>query len=103
MNLSKQEFLNCADSAKYIQDKRKLRAELDVEMAKFLAKGGESEILERGQCVTFRSPCFDKSKPELQALAQKFKRKTFTYWCDSHGISQFKSKDGQCVRCGAKS
>lgn len=41
MNLSKQEFLNCGTSAKYIQDKRKLRAELDVEMAKFLKRGGE--------------------------------------------------------------
>lgn len=40
MNLSKQEFLNTGDSAKYIQDKRKLRAELEVEMAKFLANGG---------------------------------------------------------------
>ena len=41
MNLSKQEFLNVGDSAKYIQDKRKLRAELDVEMAKYLKRGGE--------------------------------------------------------------
>ena len=41
MNLSKQEFLNTGDSAKYIQDKRKLRAELETEMAKFLANGGE--------------------------------------------------------------
>lgn len=41
MNLSKQEFLNTSDSAKYIQDKRKLRNELEVEMAKFLASGGE--------------------------------------------------------------
>ncbi|OTG65817.1 hypothetical protein [Acinetobacter silvestris] len=41
MNLSKQEFLNTADSAKYIQDKRKLRAELEAEMAKFLKRGGE--------------------------------------------------------------
>lgn len=41
MNLSKQEFLNTGDSAKYIQDKRKLRAELEAEMAKFLANGGE--------------------------------------------------------------
>ena len=40
MNLSKQEFLNTGDSAKYIQDKRKLRAELETEMAKFLANGG---------------------------------------------------------------
>lgn len=41
MNLSKQEFLNTADSAKYMQDKRKLRAELEKEMAKFLKRGGE--------------------------------------------------------------
>lgn len=41
MNLSKQEFLNTAGSAKYIQDKRKLRAELQKEMAKFLKRGGE--------------------------------------------------------------
>ena len=41
MNLSKQEFLNVGESAKYIQDKRKLRAELDMEMEKFLANGGE--------------------------------------------------------------
>lgn len=40
MNLSKQEFLS-TNSAKHIQDKRKLRAELDVEMAKFLKRGGE--------------------------------------------------------------
>ena len=41
MNLSKQEFLNTAGSAKYMQDKRKLREQLDVEMAKFLKRGGE--------------------------------------------------------------
>ena len=40
MNLSKQEFLNTADSAKYMQDKRKLREELETEMEKFLARGG---------------------------------------------------------------
>lgn len=40
MNLSKQEFLS-TNSAKYMQDKRKLRAELEVEMAKFLKRGGE--------------------------------------------------------------
>lgn len=101
MNLSKQEFLSTGNSAKYIQDKRKLREELEKEMAKFLKRGGEPQTLELGQCAAFRSPCFDKSKPELQALAQKSKRKTFTYWCDSHGIGQFKTKDSQCVRCGA--
>lgn len=40
MNLSKQEFLSVGDSAKYIQDKRKLRNELEVEMAKYLKRGG---------------------------------------------------------------
>ena len=82
--------------------KRHLREDLETEMEKFLANGGEPKTLERGQCMTFRSPCFDKSKSELQALAKQFKRKTFAYWCDSHGISQFKTKDGQCVRCGVK-
>lgn len=41
MNLSKQEFLSTGNSAKYIQDKRKLREELEKEMAKFLKRGGE--------------------------------------------------------------
>lgn len=41
MNLSKQEFLNTGGTGKYMQDKRKLRAELDAEMAKFLKRGGE--------------------------------------------------------------
>ena len=82
--------------------KQNLREELETEMEKFLANGGEPKTLERGQCMTFRSPCFDKSKSELQALAKQFKRKTFAYWCDSHGIGQFKTKDGQCVRCGVK-
>lgn len=41
MNLSKQEFLSVGDSAKYIQDKRKLRNELEVELVKFLKGGGE--------------------------------------------------------------
>ena len=49
MNLSKQEFLNMGDSAKYIQDKRKLRAELDVEMAKFLKRGGVVREVPKGQ------------------------------------------------------
>ena len=49
MNLSKQEFLNTGDSAKYIQDKRKLRAELEAEMAKFLASGGEVRRAPTGQ------------------------------------------------------
>lgn len=46
MNLSKQEFLS-TNSAKYIQDKRKLRAELDVEMAKYLKRGGEIKGVEK--------------------------------------------------------
>ncbi|NHC02351.1 hypothetical protein G9F31_00945 [Acinetobacter sp. 187] len=41
MNLSKQEFLSVGDSAKYIQDKRKLREQLEKDVAEFLAKGGE--------------------------------------------------------------
>lgn len=41
MNLSKQEFLNCGDSSKCIQDKSKLRAELEQQVAEFLAEGGE--------------------------------------------------------------
>ena len=41
MNLSKQEFLSVGDSAKYIQDKSKLREELETELAKFLKSGGE--------------------------------------------------------------
>lgn len=41
MNLSKQEFLSTGNSAKYMQDKRKLREELEKEMAKFLKRGGE--------------------------------------------------------------
>lgn len=40
MNLSKQEFLNTADSSKYIQDKRKLRDELEREMKKYIKRGG---------------------------------------------------------------
>ena len=76
---------------------------LQSEVEAFLASGGKIKELPRGQCVTFRSPCFDKSAKELASLAKKHKRKTFTYWCDSHGIGQFKVKNLTCVRCGAKS
>lgn len=86
-----------------IAAKRQLREELEAEMEKFLAKGGEIEKLDRSQYQTFKSPCFDKSLTELQQLAKKSNRKTFSYWCEKHGITQFKSKDAKCVRCEAKS
>lgn len=54
MNLSKQEFLSI-NSAKHIQDKRKLRAELDVEMAKFLKRGGEIQSVPTGQFSPIQS------------------------------------------------
>ena len=53
MNLSKQEFLSVGDSAKYIQDKRKLRKELETELAKFLKRGGEVETLQTGHSGEF--------------------------------------------------
>ena len=40
MNLSRQEFLKTTDSAKYIQDKRKLRADLEEQLAKYFENGG---------------------------------------------------------------
>jgi hypothetical protein len=76
---------------------------LNAEVEKFLKAGGKVKTLDRSHYQTFRSPCFDKSPKELQKLAIKNKRKTFSYWCDKHGIVQFKAKDGTCVRCGAKS
>ena len=74
---------------------------LNVEVEKFLKAGGKVKTLDRSQYQTFRSPCFDKSLKELQAVAKKNKRKTFSYWCDKHEIGQFKSKDAKCIRCGA--
>ena len=79
--------------------KRRLREELETEMEKFLAKGGEVETLDRSQYQTFRSPCFDKSIHEFQQLAIINKRKSFSYWCDTHGIAQFRSKNAKCIRC----
>lgn len=76
---------------------------LNAEVEKFLKAGGKVKTLDRSQYQTFKSPCFDKSLKELQKVAIKNKRKTFSYWCDKHGIGQFKVKDGTCVRCGAKS
>ena len=86
-----------------ITAKRQLREKLEAEMEKFLAKGGEVKTLDCSQYQTFRSPCFDKSIQELQELAIKNKRKSFSYWCDTHGIAQFKSKNAKCIRCEAKS
>lgn len=74
---------------------------LGAEVEKFLKAGGKVKTLDRSQYQTYRSPCFDKSLKELQAVAKKNKRKTFSYWCDKHGIGQFKSKDAKCIRCGA--
>lgn len=41
MNLSKQEFLSTTSSAKHMQDKRKLREQLESDVAEFLKRGGE--------------------------------------------------------------
>lgn len=87
----------------HIVAKRQLREELETEMEKYLAKGGEVKTLDRSQYQTFRNPCFDKSIQELQELAIENKRKSFSYWCDTHGIAQFKSKNAKCIRCEAKS
>ncbi|WOE32770.1 MULTISPECIES: hypothetical protein [unclassified Acinetobacter] len=84
-------------------EKNVIREQLETDVKKFLATGGKIKTLDRSQYQTFRSPCFDKSLKELQKVAIKNKRKTFSYWCDKHGIGQFKVKDGTCVRCGAKS
>lgn len=40
MNLSKQEFLNCGESAKYIQANHNLRQQLESDVAEWLASGG---------------------------------------------------------------
>lgn len=40
MNLTKQEFLNCADSAKYTQSSHKTRVQLENDMREWLEKGG---------------------------------------------------------------
>ncbi|AOA58195.1 hypothetical protein [Acinetobacter larvae] len=86
-----------------IHQKQLESAALAAEVEKFLAKGGKVDVLPRSHYVTFRSPCFDKSKSELAALARNHKRKTFSYWCDEHGICLHNTKTGACVRCGAKS
>jgi UV DNA damage repair endonuclease len=82
--------------------KKTVREQWSNDVEKFLADGGKVRTLDRSQYQTFRSPCFNKSLKELQKMAIKNKRKTFSYWCDKHGIGQFKSKDGTCIRCGVK-
>lgn len=78
---------------------KQIESSLNTAVADWVANGGVIKTLPRGQCVTFRSPCFDKSKAEMAALAKKHKRNTFVYWCDKHGICQHKTKDLICVRC----
>lgn len=72
------------------------------EIEVFLAKGGRIKEIPNTQHAGFVSPCFDKSKNELQKLAAKEKRATFNYYCDVHGIGQHKTKNGECVRCAKK-
>ena len=110
MNISKSEFLEhvraesaARKSTATLVAKKELREQLEGGLAEYLKNGGKVDVLPRGQCVTFRSPCFDKSKTQLAALAKKYKRKTFSYWCDHHGIGQHRVKDMSCLRCGVKS
>lgn len=85
MNLSKQEFLNTGGSAKHMQDKRKLRAELDVEMAKFLKRGGEiKQAVSVGseppvKTKMFNQPMQRARQPEDQASIADVKK--VAEWC----------------------
>lgn len=58
MNLSKQEFLSVGDSAKYINPefKRQLREELDDELSRFLASGGQIKTLPTGHSACAGNP-----------------------------------------------
>lgn len=44
MNLSKQEFLNCGTSAKYIQDKAALRNQIENDVSEWLRKNSVKEL-----------------------------------------------------------
>lgn len=88
MNLSKQEFLNVGESAKYIQDKRKLRAELDMEMEKFLANGGVVHSVNRAESdLPVKPKMFSQPKQrarQIEDQASIIDVKKIAEWCKAH-------------------
>ena len=72
----------------------------NTDLSEFLANGGEVKQLQSLDYQQSRKVFFNKSIQELQKMAFKSNQKTFSYWCDKHGVTQFKAKSGKCVRCG---
>lgn len=62
MNLSKQEFLNCGQSAKYIQANHGLRQQLESDVAEWLANGGKIQDL--GGVGNVPKPEYSPCKPD---------------------------------------